>query len=233
MKRLVISALSLICFYTGKSQTKNFIDVPYIEVNGNADSLVTPNQINIKIILSEKDSRDKIPLEETESKMVAALSSLGINTSKDLVIRDLMSNYKTYLLKQKDIIKVKEYVLTVTDALTTGTVFLKLEELGISNASIEKVDHSEIEKIRNSCRSKAIEKAKESAVALTIPIGQVVGPAIHISESQPPRTDYRPRLDEVVVVGYNAVKMEKATPPVIEFEKIRIETVVNVKFALK
>jgi uncharacterized protein YggE len=235
MKRLIISALTLLCFsLAANSQSKNFIDVPYLEVNGRADSLVTPDQIYIKILLSEKDSRDKVPIEESENKMVAALKSLGINTEKDLVIRDVMSNYKTYLLKQKDIIKVKQYVLKVSDAVTTGNVFLKLEELGISNVSIERVDHSEMEKIRNICRSKAAGNAKASAQALTTPLGQVVGPAIHISENQPQNPDgyYRARLDEVVVTAFNTVKQDK-TVPIIDFEKIKVESVVNITFLIK
>ena len=98
---LLFSAINL----GGQAQTKNYIDQPYIEVSGYADSLVTPNEIYIRINISESDTRDKIPVEESESKMVAGLKALGINTEKDLTTNDLGSNYRFYLLKQKDVLK--------------------------------------------------------------------------------------------------------------------------------
>jgi len=122
--------------------------------------LVTPNKITLKIILSEKDTRDRVSIEEMEFKMVAGLKSISINTEDKLTISDMLSNYKTYLLKQKDILKTKEYQLVVSDAATLSKVFLQLENMGISNTSIEKVEHTELESIKNICRTKAIENAK-------------------------------------------------------------------------
>lgn len=55
------------------SQTKTFIDQPYIEVAGSADTLVTPDRIFVRIILSEKDTRDRLSVEELEIKMIGAL----------------------------------------------------------------------------------------------------------------------------------------------------------------
>lgn len=144
--------INSICY----SQSKNFIDQPYIEVSGTADTLVTPNQIFIKIVISEKDTRNKVSIEDLESKMITAIKSTGINTEMNLVLSDFVSNYRFYLLKQKDIMKTKQYVLKVGDAITASKIFLLLEDLEISNVSIERVEHSEIESIRNICRTKAI-----------------------------------------------------------------------------
>lgn len=103
-KTLLTLVLSLTVCITAIGQTKNFIDQPYIEVAGYSDTLVTPNLIYIKIIIAEKDSRDKISLEEQETKMITAFKNLGINTEVDLTTSDMLSNYKFYLLKQKDIV---------------------------------------------------------------------------------------------------------------------------------
>ncbi|MBE7178286.1 MAG: hypothetical protein INR69_17935 [Mucilaginibacter polytrichastri] len=71
MKKIFILTFTFFCLVKSGvlAQPKNFIDMPYVEVTGSADSLVTPNEIYIKIILSEKDSRDKNPLEDLENKM--------------------------------------------------------------------------------------------------------------------------------------------------------------------
>ena len=49
-----------------QAQTKNFIDQPYIEVAGSADTLVTPDEIFIRINISEKDTKNKVSVEALE-----------------------------------------------------------------------------------------------------------------------------------------------------------------------
>ncbi len=228
---LLFSAINL----GGQAQTKNYIDQPYIEVSGYADSLVTPNEIYIRINISESDTRDKIPVEESESKMVAGLKALGINTEKDLTTNDLGSNYRFYLLKQKDVLKTKQYILKVEDAVTTSKVFMLLEDLDISNTSIDRVDHSEIETIKNNTRIKAIENAKQKAIAFTKPLNQIVGPAIYLTDNETAAnlgTPLQGRAAGVVIRGYGKGKVDKELPK-IEFEKISVSTIVSIKFILK
>jgi len=235
MKRILITTgLFLAITVTVFGQTKNFIDQPYIEVNGYADTLVTPNEIYIKIIISEKDSKDKISVEEQENKMISSLKTLNINTEKDLTTSDMLSNYKSYFLKQKEILKTKEYILKVSDASTASKVFVEFETLGISNVSIDKVDRSDFESIKNVCRTKAIENAQKKAISLTKPISQTIGNAIHIFDNEAKFNDLLDgRMAGVTVVGYGTKSKENYEAPKIEFEKIKIYATVSVKFILK
>lgn len=233
-KLLLTLTLCLTICISAIGQTKNFIDQPYIEVSGNADTLVTPNLIYIKITIAEKDNRDKIPLEEQESKMITAFKSIGINTETDLTTSDMLSNYKFYLLKQKDILKTKEYILKVTTSETASIVFIQLEDLGISNTSIYKVEHSDIENLKNICRTRAIENSHKKAVALTKPISQTIGNAIHITDNE---TNFdnqlQGRVAGVQIRGYNSLDKAKYEAPKIEFEKIKVSATVSVKYILK
>jgi len=235
MKQILITTvLFLVITASLFSQTKNFIDQPYIEVSGYADTLVTPNEIYIKIVISEKDTKDKITVEEQESIMITFLQSMNINTEKDITTRDMLSNYKSYFLKQKDILKTKEYILKVTDASSASKVFVELETLGISNVSIDKVDHSDFESIKNVCRTKAIENAHNKAISLTKPISQTVGNAIHIYDNEAKFDDLlEGRLSGISVVGYGVKRKENYEAPKIDFEKIKISAAVSVKFILK
>lgn len=120
--------------------------------------------------------------------------------------------------------------------MTATKVFMQLEELDISNASIDHVDYSEMEQLKNVMRSKAVENAKARAVALTKPLNQIVGVAINIVDN----ANYisgslgEGQLSEVVVIGYGGVRKQTATEPQkIEFKKIKVTTNVNVKFILK
>lgn len=229
--------LFLCCLFAlpAVAQTKNFIDRPYIEVNGSADTLITPNEIFIRIVISEKDSRDKVPVEATERKMIDALKAMGINTETDLTNSDLLSNYRYYLLKQKDIIKSKEYILKVPDATTASKVFIRLEDLEISNAAIDHTNHTALDHFQTLCRSRAVADAKARALAFTSPLGQQPGAAIYIADMDRPAE--APVLAQVTgnTPGLSNYGYDKAKylPPKIEFEKIRVQASVHVVFELR
>lgn len=233
MKKLTILTVILLIYYVGNSQNKNFIDQPYIEVSGTADTLVTPNEIYIRILLSEKDSRDRVSIEDLEQKMVDALKGLGLDIEKDLTTSDMTSNFKFYLLKSKDVIKTKIYTLKVKDAVTASQVFIKLEEIGISNTSIERVDHSDIDNIKNLMRTKAISDAKERAIALTKSLNQTVGIAIHIVDAENINQQLQGKVSGIQIRGMAKFANGYNELPKIEFEKIRIVSNMNVKFILK
>lgn len=234
MKPVVTFALCSLFTLPAIAQTKNFIDRPYIEVNGSADTLITPDEIFIRIVISEKDSRDKIPVEASERKMIDALKAMGINTETDLTNSDLLSNYHYYLLKQKDIIKSKEYILKVPDAATASKVFIKLEDLEISNASIDHTNHTSLAKFQTLCRSRAVADARDRAVAFASPLGQRPGTAIYIGDmDRPAETPVLAQMAGTTLslsnYGYDKAKYQ---PPKMEFEKIRVQASVHVAFEL-
>jgi uncharacterized protein YggE len=233
MKKLFFLCLPLCSLTALHAQTKNFIDQPYIEVSGHADSLVTPDEIYISIQISEKDTKNKVSVDALENQMAGALKSLGIDVEKNLVVNDLTSNFKTYLLKSKDVLKSKKYVLKVKSAETAGKVFIKLEDLGISNTSIDHVALSDEEAIRTILLSEAVEQAHKRAAALSRPLAQRIGKAIQIvaihTLNQP--NLLRGRLSGLVV-GYGSKKVHQEPAPDISFQKIKISAAVDVKFIL-
>ncbi|MFD1188898.1 SIMPL domain-containing protein, partial [Pontibacter rugosus] len=224
----------LLTVFMSQAQTKSFLDLPYLEVAGSADTLVTPDEIYIKILISEKDTKDKSSVEEQEAKMVNALKNLGIPIEKDLTTSDMISNFRNHLLKSKDVLKSKQYILKVSDAGTASKVFISLENLEISNTSIDRVDHSNLEEIKNIMRTKAVGNARARAVALTSPLKQTIGPAIHIIDNEAYNVgpQLQGRVAGVVIRGASVGKLKEESPK-IEFEKINVSTNINVKFTLK
>jgi uncharacterized protein YggE len=230
MKRIIILTLTILISTPIWSQTKNFIDQPYIETKAKVDTLVTPDLIYLSIFISEQDTKGKISVEEQENKMASKLKSLGIDLDKQLMLSDLGSNFKKYFLKSQDIQKNKSYSLLVYDAKVAGDVIQGLEKIGVSNVDLERTEYSKMEELRLGLKSKAISKAKLQAEYLVNPLGQKVGAAIYISDkfNQVYRTN---QLDEVVVMGYAGKKKEYISID-IEFKKIEASSEVNVKFKL-
>jgi hypothetical protein len=236
MNRITFLIIGLIAISnTVFSQTKNFIDLPYIETSAKVDTLVMPDRVYLTIILAEKDTKGKISVEELEEKMINRLTSIGIDLSKQLTVSDLSSNLKKYFLKQKDVLKAKSYSLLVYDAKTAMKVIVELEKDDISNISLEKTEYSDIENLKLQLKTKAILKAKENALVMANPLNQQVGKAIFISDSGKYSDDYtlQGHLAGVMVRGYSSVKKQSTLEDVdIEFHKIKVEMEINIKFQL-
>lgn len=156
MKKSIL-ILAAICFtIKGFTQSKNFIDQPYLETSAKVDTLVVPDKISLSIYIAEQDTKGKVSVEEQENNMAKALKGLGIDIDNQLSLTDLTSNFKKYFLKQKDVHKSKEYTLIVYDALSAGKVMQTLEQLKISNVRIAKLEYSKIEELQLELKSKAI-----------------------------------------------------------------------------
>jgi hypothetical protein len=238
MTKTCIFLVCLITSFISQAQSKNFIDQPYLEVTGSADTLIEPDEIYINIIISEKDNRDRIPVEEQETRMLASFKEMGIDIENNLSVNYMGSNFKYILLKGKEVIKTRQYILKVKDARTAAQVFLLLEQLDISNTSIQKVNYSAINSLRNVMRNKAVANARERAIALASALQQNVGNAIHlvdIDNNNLANQLYGSQLQDVVVTGYT-VKLKGLTQgsnPGVEFEKIKVSALVGAKFLLK
>jgi uncharacterized protein len=148
MKKILLLLLWTPLFVKAQTGDKNFIDQNYIEVTGKSEMEIAPDLIYIKILVNEKDNKTKLTLADRESKMISKLKDLGIDINKDLLIKDILSNFKYYWLTKAEILLSKEYQLTVRDGKTASRVFVELENIGVSNLSIDKLDNSNIEKYR-------------------------------------------------------------------------------------
>lgn len=234
MKKIMLAGLLLFSILMAtKAQTgeKNFIDRPYIEVTGKAEMEVMPDQIYMSITINEKDSKGKIVLAQTEKDLLAKLKALGIDTKKDLSVKDMSSNFKRYWVKGSDILTSKEYQLLVTTAQLAGTVMQELEKIGISNVSIERVDHSKMEQFRREVKVMAVKAAKEKANDMATAIGQQAGKAIYIQEIDFGNALYGRMAGLANSVMLKSHEADTAVPD-IAFEKIKLEYQVNAKFEL-
>lgn len=216
----------------GQNVGKNFIDQNFIEVIGKSEMEVTPDMIYLKVFLSEKDTKNKISLLELEKQMVDKLKGIGIDIEKNLSIKDMGSNYKYYLLSKKEILLSKEYEILVANGKTATQVFIELEKIGISNVSVDRLDHSKIEQYRREVKINAIKAAKDKAESLTTSINQTIGKAIYIQELD---NNYARSSNSVIIRGSSSMygSSAKVQPLDVDFEKIKLEYSIMCRFELK
>ncbi|WP_019669204.1 SIMPL domain-containing protein [Eudoraea adriatica] len=232
-QKLVLRYLVLFLLITSLKnygQNKNFIDQPYLETTARVDTLVTPDRIYLSILITEADTKGKASVEKLENKMADKLETLGIDTEKQLTLSDLASNFKKYFLRKADVQKDKEYSLLVYDAVTAGNVILGLESIGISNVNLTKTEYSQLENLKIILRQLAVKEAKKQAEAMVLPLDQQLGSALFISDLNTGILNrYQGRVAEVKVFKDG----DKDQPVEIEFEKIEVESTVNVKFSIQ
>lgn len=209
-----------------QENTKGFIDKPYIEVIGTAEQEVIPDEIYLKIVLQEKDSKGKSTVESQEKAMITALQQAEIEVEKQLRIQDAASDLKTYWLKGNTVVTRREYVLLLPDAGKLDKVFRELERLEISNVSVQKVSHSRLKEFRLQVKVAAIQAARQKAEQLAGAIQQRIGHAIYIQEME---WEPRPYFSNVAVRAVENVAGEGGN---VEFEKIRLQASVRVCFEL-
>ncbi len=214
---------------------KNFIDQPYIEVTGNIETEIIPNEIYLNIVLNERDKKGKISIETQENQMISILESLQIDLEKNFSVLDFNGYYQRKFLADNKVTKTKRYELIVNDGKTLGKVYEALDRIDISNISIVKTSHSDIETIRRDTKLKALKAAKEKANNYATAINQTLGNAIFIQEITNPinnrlYTNNSNMLNEIVVVGYGTTKKEKIQE--LNIKSITISASVKAKFVL-
>jgi hypothetical protein len=226
-------------FFIGSaySQTKNFIDRPYLETGAKVDTLVIPDRIFLSILISEKDTKGRTSVEDLEVMMASKLTSIGINVKEQLSLNDLSSNFKHFFIKKSDVLKTKQYTLLVNDAETAGRVIMSLEAIDISNVSVFKTEYSKGDELLLYLKQKAIIKAKLNAETLLKPLGQVLGKALFVSDTNSINElnlsqQLQGRASGVRIRGVNSIKSESSQLE-IEFDKIRYESSVSVIFEIE
>lgn len=233
MKKLLLTIAVLFAGISFTSaQSKDFIDQNYIEITGRAEMEVAPDEIYLNITINEKDNKGKISVEQQEKDMFRRLTAIGIDIEKDLTVQDMASDLKTYLLKKNAVMTTKSFQLKINSTEMLSKVFQTLGEAGIADVSIAKTAISNIQELRKEARIQAAKAAQENAASLAEAVGRKLGKALYIQDS-----GYTPRyytsniaLAKSTVMADGAV--EEAMPS-LEFEKIRIEMSVLIRFALE
>jgi hypothetical protein len=208
-------------------------ETPFIEVVGQGEMEIVPDQIYISFTLKERfEGKKKIELEDQEKEMKKRLMKMDIDL-KDLQLADANSDFITIKRKTKEVIASKDYLLKVSTTATLGKVFELLDEINAFNANIQRVDHSEIKKFKKEVKMLAVQEAKEKAGYLLSAIGETVGKPLFIQERES-YDEFQPMRKSAVMMNMvmDAAPAEEALPE-LSFQKIKLKYTVFARFAIK
>ncbi len=201
----------------------------YIQVYGRAEKEIVPDEFYLQIVINERDSKGKISVESQQRDMIAALKRLGVDVDKQLKVANLSSEF----FKRKTSVATAKYQLQLGSSAEVARVWQALDELGISNVSILKVSHSEIDRYREEVRVEAIRNARANAATLAEAIGQKVGRCFYIYDSN---SNILPAVYDNAVLMRSAKaagSVEAVEEDPLEFKTLRLEYGVQAKFVLE
>lgn len=234
MKTLTLFLLiTLSLFGFGQNLTDLEPEKPFIEVTGTVEHNIIPDEIYISITIRERHKgKEKITIEKQEANLKEALKSIGISLD-NLSLSDKNADYIKVKWSKMDVIAKAEYILKVDDAVSVGKVFEKLDELKILDANISRVSHSEIEEFKKEVRILAIKAAKEKADYLLITIGEQTGKALIVREVGSFHKLEDSYLNTVNTRNNEFQSQNKAEDKIIQFQKIKLQAAIYVKFEIK
>lgn len=229
MKKLIAMAVVALMTLPAAAQMQEAYP-SYIQITGRAEKELTPDEFYLQIVINERDSKGKISVESQQRDMVAVLRKLGVDVEKQLKMANLSSEF----FKKNTSVAMAKYQLQLGSSGEVAKVWQALDDLGISNISILKVTHSQLDKYKQEVRLEAMRNARESAQEMAGAIGQTIGKCFYIYDSN----------SNVLPVMYdNAVLMRSAKAAAdaesaaeedpLEFKTIKLEYGVQAKFVLE
>lgn len=231
MKRMILWAAVVLLALPAAAQVQEAFP-SYIQVNGRAEKEVTPDEFYLSVVIDERDSKGKVPVEMQQREMVAALRKLGIDVEKQLKVANLSSEF----FRKKSSVATAKYQLQLGSAAEVARAWQALDELGISDVSILKVSHSKIEELKAEVRVEAMRNARQTARTLAEAVGQSVGRCFYVYDSN---SDVMPTYynNSMVMrskaVMYDAAEGAAEEEPALDFKTIKLQYNVQAKFVLE
>ena len=229
MKRFILAAAVALLALPAAAQVQEAFP-SYIQVNGRAEREIAPDEFYLQIVINERDSKGKVSVESQQRDMIAALKRLGVNVEKQLKVANLSSEF----FKKNTSVATAKYQLQRGSSAEVGQVWQALDGLGISNVSILKVSHSQLERYKSEVRVEAMRNAKQNAATLAEAIGQTIGKCFYVYDSN---NDVMPVFYNNMAVMRSAKAFDAAEAAAeeepLDFKTIKLQYSVQAKFVLE
>jgi hypothetical protein len=197
---------------------------------------ITPDEIYVIVTLKEyeKKGNGKTGIEKIKNDFLNSCTSVGL---ADSVIT--IASYEGNLLKKKrskeELYASISYQVKFNNSKKMDELVNKLDDEATQSFDIVRVSHSKIQEYRKQMRIQAIKAAKEKAAYLTEAVGESLGTAVTITESNP--SWVQPQYFNISQTSNFMLKPSlndnERSDSGVDFKKIKVFMEVNVVFAIK
>lgn len=202
-----------------------------IEVTGIAEKEVTPDIINVSISLKEYlDGKKKISITQLEQQLEKAVNEAGI-AKDDFTVNNVSSwNYVLEKKKNPDFLTSKQYGIRFRDLNKYNQILSKIDPKGIQYTNIDSYDYSKITELKKDLKIQALLAAKDKATYLVTSLGDKLGGAINIIETD--NSNYpQPRMYANAMMKSDVANSVPESD--IDFKKIKLSFQIQAVFEIK
>jgi uncharacterized protein YggE len=229
MKKII--ALAVLIMITCSAFAQSVDMRRKIEVTGTAEQEITPDIIYISISLQEyMNGKTKITIGQLENELETAVKNAGI-VKDDLTVNNI-SAWNNILEKKKapDFLAAKQYSLKLSDLNKLDQVLGAIDPKGIQATNIDSYDYSKINELKNELKLKALLSARDKAAFLLNGIGDKLGDALNITETD--NSSFPQPVQRMYAMkALNEVNAAPAASD-IDFKKIKLSFQVDAVFEI-
>jgi len=230
MRKLFFLILCMSMWTISTAQQPAVSERPLIEVQGQGELEVDPDEIYIKIILTERaEGRDKITIAKLEDLLKREIKDLGIDLGH-LTIDKANADYQRFRALKKEVIQTRLYTLKVKSAEELIKVYDRLDKINVTDVWIDRITHSKLKDYENQAREMAVRNARARAEQITGVLGYKIGMPLFINENVV-GNDGMNFMKSKMLMAREMDDLEMPEP--IQFGKIKITASVYVKFEIK
>ncbi|WP_372932061.1 SIMPL domain-containing protein [Mariniphaga sediminis] len=231
MKYLLLLVISV---FTLSLHAQDKEGIRYIELKGNAEMEVEPDEMVLHIGIEEyweeefekkkepEDYKTKVPLASIEDSLIKSLREAGIK-KENVKVRG-MGNY--WRQRGKEFLFSKQFEVKIADFPKVNKLSGLLDSRGIKYMNVGQMSHSDIETFKTQVRANALKDAREKASLMVESLGEELGEVLSISE-----------INDGYIQPYMAkgrmMAMEASTESINQVQDITVSYQVMVKFRIK
>jgi len=206
----------------------------FIDVNGEAETEITPNIIKLSIKLTEYEKdRKVVSMDEIEGGFLKALDGSGLAEDK-IVVTQVSSNAFNTKRRRKAFAS-KSYELTFSDQKELLNFTKRLKNTDIDYMYISQLSHTDIEQHKLKVKIRALKLAEAKAKALLEAVGSELGKVVYIKE--PGTYMEAPQMEKARAGNMRMMSNTQADFSIaaddIGFKKIKIRFEINARFAIQ
>ncbi|MEG1553956.1 MAG: SIMPL domain-containing protein [Rikenellaceae bacterium] len=226
MKKYLVTALILLCSATFATAQSSYPVDRNIDITTTAKVMVAPNKFYVQIVIADNLGGGKKGIELTEkSILIPTLKKMGIDVEKQLSFSDYDSNFNS----KGKIVLSKSYQLIINDAAQLTTIISTLKQGGISDVNIMRAVYADSDKMIDSLKVEAVNKAKHSATVIADATKDLVSDVLYVRYYENNyNAESRPMM--LAMKGDSANEAESYTP--ISFKEIELSVTMQVVFKL-
>lgn len=208
----------------------NSYETSRIEVWGEAEKIIVPNEIYTSITIKEyKEMGKTVPLNKLEKELVKAVASLDI-PKENLRVENIYGyNWDWKKKKSDEFLASKSFELQTDDLKKINDLLAKLNPEGLHRVSVKRYTHSELDKMKEELKIEALKNAQQKAKALVSSIGEGLGKVLEVQEVQQHRGSYRTEQMDLKV----AAREQEDYQSDVEFQKITITSSIRAVFGIE